>query len=112
METVNKVVDAGYKAIWGDCDDSKNVTLQPSQPSGSSKTPVAGNSNITGIESVDKVVNAGKRAIWGPDNKTDKPHGDEPISGVTGKGTATDPYDAGNRDGTFLFPLIGINQLF
>ncbi|PYI08984.1 hypothetical protein BO78DRAFT_267118, partial [Aspergillus sclerotiicarbonarius CBS 121057] len=25
-------------------------------------------------------------------------HGDEPLSGIQGKGTATDPYDAGNRD--------------
>ncbi|KKA22775.1 hypothetical protein T310_3187 [Rasamsonia emersonii CBS 393.64] len=51
------------------------------------------------METVNKVVDAGKRAIWGEsNNETNKPHGEEPISGVTGKGTATDPYDAGNRD--------------
>jgi hypothetical protein len=26
-------------------------------------------------------------------------HGEEPVSGVQGRGTPTDPYDAGNRDG-------------
>jgi hypothetical protein len=26
-------------------------------------------------------------------------HGDEPVSGVQGRGTVSDPYDAGNRDG-------------
>jgi hypothetical protein len=26
-------------------------------------------------------------------------HSDEPVSGVQGRGTVTDPYDAGNRDG-------------
>lgn len=28
-------------------------------------------------------------------------HGEEPVSGVQGRGTPTDPYDAGNRDGEF-----------
>ncbi|RAL14637.1 uncharacterized protein BO97DRAFT_404166 [Aspergillus homomorphus CBS 101889] len=27
-----------------------------------------------------------------------QPHGEEPMSGIQGKGTATDPYDGGNRD--------------
>ncbi|PKY03556.1 hypothetical protein P168DRAFT_164840 [Aspergillus campestris IBT 28561] len=29
-------------------------------------------------------------------------HGEEPIAGVPGRGTVTDPYDAGNRDGMSL----------
>lgn len=32
-------------------------------------------------------------------------HGEEPISGVPGRGTVTDPYDAGNRDGMSLLLL-------
>ncbi|RDW63028.1 uncharacterized protein DSM5745_10139 [Aspergillus mulundensis] len=32
-------------------------------------------------------------------------HGDEPMSGIQGKGTATDPYDAGNRDEQLGAPI-------
>lgn len=55
MDTVNRVVDAGYKAIWGESKESQQQT------------------SIS--------------------------HGEEPVAGKRGLGTATDPYDAGNRDG-------------
>lgn len=53
------------------------------------------------METINKVVGAAGRAIWGAgeSNQQQKQHGEEPLSGVTGKGTGTDPYDAGNRDG-------------
>ncbi|KAI9928205.1 hypothetical protein ASPWEDRAFT_170797 [Aspergillus wentii DTO 134E9] len=56
------------------------------------------------METVHKVVDAASHAIWGEANTQDQhnqsleQHGDEPLSGIQGKGSATDPYDAGNRD--------------
>ncbi|KAJ5719372.1 hypothetical protein N7493_007827 [Penicillium malachiteum] len=52
------------------------------------------------MEAVNRVVNAASTAIWGEDytHPKDLPHGDEPVSGVQGKGLANDPYDAGNRE--------------
>ncbi|KAJ5713228.1 uncharacterized protein N7483_010409 [Penicillium malachiteum] len=52
------------------------------------------------MEAVNRVVNAASSALWGEDytHPKDIPHGDEPISGVQGKGLANDPYDAGNRE--------------
>ena len=48
------------------------------------------------MESVNKVVHAASHAVWGDEqNKS----GEEPVSGQKGQGTATDPYDAGNKDG-------------
>ena len=38
-------------------------------------------------------------------------HGEEPIAGVPGRGTVTDPYDAGNRDGMSLFSLLSATSL-
>ena len=78
METVNRVVDAGYKALWGQSDTT------PSRP--------------FGTESVNKIIDSGKKAIWGEETPQIA-HGEEPVSGIRGQGTATDPYDAGNRDG-------------
>lgn len=94
METVNKVVDAGYKAIWGE----QNTTTNQTTASGSQPTTSTG---MTGIQSVDKVVEAGKKAIWGESTETQQQTslGEEPVAGKRGLGTATDPYDAGNRDG-------------
>ncbi|KAL1976547.1 hypothetical protein VTN31DRAFT_2829 [Thermomyces dupontii] len=77
METVNRVVDAGYKALWGQSDTT------PSRP--------------FGTESVNKIIDSGKKAIWGEETPQIA-HGEEPVSGIQGQGTATDPYDAGNRD--------------
>jgi hypothetical protein len=56
------------------------------------------------METVNKYVNAASNAIWGQDStpsatQTVQQHGEEPLSGVQGKGDTTDPYDAGNRDG-------------
>ncbi|KAJ6037019.1 hypothetical protein N7540_001298 [Penicillium herquei] len=52
------------------------------------------------MDTVNRVVNAASTALWGEDytHTKDIPHGDEPISGVQGKGLADDPYDAGNRE--------------
>lgn len=54
------------------------------------------------METVSKVVNAATAALWGDDSTAEQqttPHGEEPIAGVQGKGSSTDPYDAGNREG-------------
>ena len=55
------------------------------------------------MDTVSKVVSAASGALWGEKNPQEEqssvPHGEEPISGVQGKGVATDPYDAGNREG-------------
>lgn len=51
------------------------------------------------METVNKYVNAASTVIWGDSNSPQsQQHGEEPISGVQGRGRATDPYDAGNRD--------------
>ncbi|KAJ5508667.1 hypothetical protein N7527_010810 [Penicillium freii] len=51
------------------------------------------------METVNKYVNAASTVIWGDNNSPQtQQHGEEPISGVQGRGRATDPYDAGNRD--------------
>ncbi|KAJ5098556.1 hypothetical protein N7532_005557 [Penicillium argentinense] len=58
------------------------------------------------METVNKVVHAASTAIWGEgdQNQSTAPHGDEPISGVQGKGVFNDPYDAGNRDDQYAAP--------
>lgn len=48
------------------------------------------------METVNNIVTTASAAIWGENGA---PHDDEPMSGVQGKGSADDPYDAGNRDG-------------
>lgn len=88
MDTVNRVVETASKAIWGEQDDTT--------ASNAATASNSHNKGMTGIESVDRVVNAGKKAIWGEQSST--PHGEEPVAGKRGLGTATDPYDAGNRD--------------
>lgn len=55
------------------------------------------------MESVNKAINTASTAIRGeqatqPPSTTAQEH-TEPISGVQGKGVASDPYDAGNREG-------------
>lgn len=104
MDTVNRVVDAGYKAIWG---EQNGTTENQTTASGSQPTTSTG---MTGIESVDKVVDAGKKAIWGESTESQQQtsitHGEEPVAGKMGLGTATDPYDAGNRDGMLSFQSV------
>lgn len=55
------------------------------------------------MEAVNKVINTASNAIWGESDpqmqNTAAQEHSEPISGVQGKGSASDPYDAGNRDG-------------
>ncbi|GFF26626.1 hypothetical protein IFM46972_01842 [Aspergillus udagawae] len=62
------------------------------------------------MESVQKAVRDAadglRNLAFGPQEVTESAaqHGEEPVSGVQGRGTATDPYDAGNRDGEFRVP--------
>lgn len=61
------------------------------------------------MEAVNKVITTASHAIWGDNDaqsqQAQQSH-DEPISGVQGKGSANDPYDAGNRDGMSIFNTI------
>ncbi|KAJ5367520.1 Solid-state culture expressed protein (Aos23) [Penicillium brevicompactum] len=55
------------------------------------------------METVNKYVTAASTAIWGQNGEPNatqitQQHGEEPLSGVQGRGDTTDPYDAGNRD--------------
>ncbi|PYH73110.1 uncharacterized protein BO88DRAFT_332224 [Aspergillus vadensis CBS 113365] len=57
------------------------------------------------METINRTFNNASNALWNeihpnqtPDGQLNQQHGDEPLSGIQGKGTATDPYDAGNRD--------------
>lgn len=47
------------------------------------------------METVGKVYHAASNAVFGEEHQTS---GEEPVSGQTGRGTATDPYDAGNAE--------------
>ncbi|GKZ34669.1 hypothetical protein AbraIFM66950_004983 [Aspergillus brasiliensis] len=58
------------------------------------------------MDTVNRTFNNASNALWSelhpsqtPDSQySSQQHGDEPLSGIQGRGTATDPYDAGNRD--------------
>ncbi|BCS11882.1 hypothetical protein ALUC_41222A [Aspergillus luchuensis] len=57
------------------------------------------------METINRTFNNASNALWNevhpnqtPDSLSNQQHGDEPLSGIQGRGTATDPYDAGNRD--------------
>lgn len=55
------------------------------------------------METVNKIFESTSTALWPPsqpqnEHQDIEQHGEEPLSGVQGQGTATDPYDAGNRD--------------
>ncbi|RJE20969.1 hypothetical protein PHISCL_06705 [Aspergillus sclerotialis] len=55
------------------------------------------------METVNKIFESASTALWPPsqpqnEHQDIEQHGEEPLSGVQGQGTATDPYDAGNRD--------------
>ncbi|PWY94307.1 hypothetical protein BO94DRAFT_328064 [Aspergillus sclerotioniger CBS 115572] len=57
------------------------------------------------METINDTFTNASNSLWSevhptqtPDNPYSSQHGDEPLSGIQGKGTATDPYDAGNRD--------------
>lgn len=61
------------------------------------------------METIHRTFNNASNALWNevhpnqtPDSQLNQQHGDEPLSGIQGRGTATDPYDAGNRDGKNL----------
>ncbi|KAL4973152.1 hypothetical protein BDW66DRAFT_108988 [Aspergillus desertorum] len=71
------------------------------------------------METITQAVQSASNALWnevdalrgGQQTKTEQrvpqqqQHGEEPLSGVQGKGTATDPYDAGNRDDQLGAPI-------
>ncbi|KAJ9293364.1 hypothetical protein DTO271G3_7860 [Paecilomyces variotii] len=57
------------------------------------------------METVNRAIDTASQAIWGENSsqsqlqqQQQQQHGSEPLSGESGKGTVTDPYDAGNRD--------------
>ncbi|KAL6238539.1 hypothetical protein BDW75DRAFT_13601 [Aspergillus navahoensis] len=71
------------------------------------------------METITQAVQSASNALWnevealrgGQQTQTEQrdpqqqQHGDEPISGIQGKGTVTDPYDAGNRDDQLGAPI-------
>lgn len=50
------------------------------------------------MDAVNRALDSASHAIWGETHPQHQQHGEEPLSGVQGRGTATDPYDAGNRE--------------
>uniref|UniRef100_A0A093VHN8 3-deoxy-manno-octulosonate cytidylyltransferase n=1 Tax=Talaromyces marneffei PM1 TaxID=1077442 RepID=A0A093VHN8_TALMA len=106
MDAVNKVIEAGKKAIWG----KQSTNTANSQTTAGSSQPTT-STGMTGIQSVDKVVEAGKKAIWGDSTEQQTSHGEEPVAGKMGLGTATDPYDAGNRDEQYNAPPVEASGL-
>ncbi|KLJ06892.1 hypothetical protein EMPG_17624 [Blastomyces silverae] len=48
------------------------------------------------MDAIKHVVEAAENYLWGNDEASNTPSGEEPVAGVQGKGTAADPYDAGN----------------
>ncbi|OJD28315.1 hypothetical protein ACJ73_00287 [Blastomyces percursus] len=48
------------------------------------------------MDVVKNVVEAAENYLWGNNEASNTPSGEEPVAGVQGKGTAADPYDAGN----------------
>ncbi|KAL4735334.1 hypothetical protein BDV11DRAFT_196200 [Aspergillus similis] len=71
------------------------------------------------METITHAVQSASNALWnevdalrgGQQTQTEQrvpqqqQHGDEPMSGIQGKGTVTDPYDAGNRDDQLGAPI-------
>lgn len=72
------------------------------------------------METITQAVQSASNALWnevdalrgGQQAQTEQrvpqqqqQHGDEPMSGIQGKGTVTDPYDAGNRDDQLGAPI-------
>ncbi|KAJ5152282.1 hypothetical protein N7492_010577 [Penicillium capsulatum] len=65
------------------------------------------------MDTVNKVVTAASTAIWGENDpraqQSVQQHGEEPLSGVQGKGVTNDPYDAGNREEQPNAPSTDVN---
>lgn len=53
------------------------------------------------METIKTATTAIQERIWGspPRDEPEMDKGQEPMSGVKGEGTATDPYDSGNATG-------------
>jgi hypothetical protein len=63
------------------------------------------------MDTVNRYVTAASTALWGENQESqDVAHGDEPVSGVQGKGVVNDPYDAGNRDGKCIVCQLSITR--
>lgn len=50
------------------------------------------------MQALSNAASAVKTAVFGGDNTQS---GEEPVSGQTGKGTAEQPYDAGNQESEY-----------
>lgn len=55
------------------------------------------------METVKGAIQTAEKVIWGDQPRSS---GEEPISGVKGEGTPSDPYDAGNVTGNE--PISGV----
>jgi hypothetical protein len=54
------------------------------------------------METITRALHTAEERIWGSPPTEREPSDQEPVSGVKGEGTATDPYDAGNATGMLL----------
>ena len=54
------------------------------------------------METITNAAIAAKNTIWPAAETPANASGTEPVSGEAGKGTASDPYDKGNSEGTCL----------
>lgn len=59
------------------------------------------------METVNNAVTAASKMIWGEPAADTTKQTTEPISGETGAGTLSEPYDKGNTDGTSFSACIG-----
>lgn len=76
METVNNLINAATNIVYGESNKNNPTGTQQSH-----ENPVGNQTNAVAAS---------------PNNTTG---GQEPLSGYTGAGTATNPYDAGNTTG-------------
>jgi hypothetical protein len=59
------------------------------------------------METAKNLVNAASNMVFGESQTQNQTAGEEPLSGQQGKGTASEPYDAGNASGMpFTYPTI------
>lgn len=51
------------------------------------------------MEAINSLANTASKAIWGDPNQ------EEPVSGVKGDTSKGEPFDAGNKGGTYVLSL-------
>lgn len=61
--------------------------------------------NSTVNKTVNNAMYSASHAIWGETHPEHMQHGNEPRSGIQGRGSVGDPYDAGNRDSNSPLPF-------